>query len=234
MSASLYSTSNAKRNSLFRSLPIHGKKVLRVTVSSSLKKLYYQCKNQSKLLTGEATPSYLFQPLVAEAIKQYAPDIKIIAFLRDPISRAYSHYQHMRRAKRESLSFEEAIREELRRLDLLNSQKNPIREFKSLDYTYLSRGRYAEQLKVYFPLFPKNQILVIKSEDFFGNPSGSYRECLFFLKLRPHELPSYRVATAGKYEEEINFDTRKRLETYFRPHNQELNSILGVDMAWET
>ena len=58
----------------------------------------------------EATPDYLFHPLAAARAAQLVPDAKLIALLRDPVERAYSHYRHMVRLGFEDLSFDEAIR----------------------------------------------------------------------------------------------------------------------------
>ena len=56
-------------------------------------------------VTGEATPDYLFHPLVPERVYRLFPDIKIIALLRNPVDRAYSHYQmHQRRKKGKRLA----------------------------------------------------------------------------------------------------------------------------------
>ena len=67
-------------------------------------------------LTGEATPYYIFHPQAPMRIAEALPEAKIIILLRNPIDRAYSHYQHMVRVGREPLSFEEAIAAEPERL----------------------------------------------------------------------------------------------------------------------
>jgi hypothetical protein len=44
-------------------------------------------------LTGEASPSYLFHPLAPERAFRTVPRARLIALLRDPVARAYSHFQ---------------------------------------------------------------------------------------------------------------------------------------------
>ena len=57
--------------------------------------------------TGEVTTTYIHHPLAAgRAAKALTGEVKIIALLREPAARAYSHYQHMVRTGREDLSFE--------------------------------------------------------------------------------------------------------------------------------
>src|SRR5215217_8827850 len=66
-----------------------------------------------RTITGEASPSYLFDPQVPERMARIIPEAKLIALLRNPIDRAYSHYQMEVRRGREERSFEEATEEEM-------------------------------------------------------------------------------------------------------------------------
>ena len=60
-------------------------------------------------LTGEATPYYLFHPHAPARAAAVAQDAKIVAILRDPVDRAYSHYGERVRHGAETLSFEDAL-----------------------------------------------------------------------------------------------------------------------------
>ena len=66
-------------------------------------------------LVGEASPSYLFHPLAPERVRSLVPEAKLIALVRDPVDRAYSHYQHEVALGREPLSFEDALAAEAER-----------------------------------------------------------------------------------------------------------------------
>ena len=62
---------------------------------------------------GEASHSYLYEPGAAAEIRRYAPEAKLIAILRNPIDRAYSHFLHMVRSGTEPLDdFAQALQEE--------------------------------------------------------------------------------------------------------------------------
>jgi lipopolysaccharide transport system ATP-binding protein len=60
---------------------------------------YRRCFSEGKrvdghrTITGEASPSYLFDPQVPERMAQVVPEARLIALLRNPVDRAYSHYQ---------------------------------------------------------------------------------------------------------------------------------------------
>src|SRR5579872_7315495 len=74
-------------------------------------------KHDKGLITGEATPYYIFHPLVPKRIFEFAPKIKLIILLRNPVDRAYSHYHHEVNLSVEKLSFEEALKAESGRLE---------------------------------------------------------------------------------------------------------------------
>lgn len=191
---------------------------------------------REQALTGEATPYYMFHPTAPERIQQAVPNAKIIVLLRNPVDRAYSHYQHMVRAGRETLSFEEALEKEEERLkgeaekiaaDMYYPQATHIY------YSYLARGRYIEQLPRLFSLFTPERVLVLKSEDLYTSPSSTYLQTLQFLGLPPWELTNYEVYKQGSYDRQLSPSLRRRLSEYFRPYNLQLYEFLGRNFEWD-
>ena len=98
----------------------------------------------------DSSPYYLFHPLAAQRAHQLLPDARLIVMLRDPVRRAYSHYWHERDKRRESLSFADALDAEPLRI-ARDAQRLAQGEIDSSPdhrrYSYLARGRYAEQLE---------------------------------------------------------------------------------------
>src|SRR5579871_6109810 len=94
---------------------------------------------------GEATPIYMYAPYVADRLKEYNPDIKVIAVLRNPVERAYSHYQMMWRRGLDTLSFPDAIRLEPWRMEESGADYGP-RSPRAL-HSYVSRGFYSTQIE---------------------------------------------------------------------------------------
>ena len=77
-------------------------------------------------LTGEATVSYIYHPDVPSRVQSTVPGVKLIAILRDPVDRAYSHYRHSVRHGFEDLSLRDALQAEAERLGQLNPSSNTI------------------------------------------------------------------------------------------------------------
>jgi hypothetical protein len=186
-------------------------------------------------LTGEASPYYIFHPTAPERIYAALPSAKLIVLLRNPVQRAFSHYQHMVRVGVEPLSFEDALDQEESRLageaakisaDPRYSTANHVR------YSYLARGHYFEQLQKWYSLYPADHILVLKSEDLSQTPSVVFRQTLQFLSLAPWEPKQYDAHNKGSYQG-MTPAAQARLTDYFRPHNQKLYELLGRDFGWE-
>lgn len=192
-------------------------------------------RGQSQL-TGEASPSYLFFPLVPERVHQVMPQAKLIVLLRDPVARAFSNYHHQVRRGLETLSFEEAIEQEPARLgnDIQKTIEDP--HFHSLNlahYSYLLRSEYITQLKRWRLFFPAEQMLILKSEDFYDEPQQIVALVSSFLKL-PAWQPNpsiFKRYNPGVYDK-MPSKTRQHLSQYFQLANEELYDFLGRDLAW--
>lgn len=188
-----------------------------------------------KLLTGEKSPYYIFHPHAPIRIFSILPNVKIIILLRNPVNRAYSHYQHSKRNKRESLSFEEAIKVEPERLKGELDKMINSKTYKSYNYghySYLSRGIYINQIKLWFEHFPKEQVIILKSEDLFENPQSVLNRIYEFLDIPKIRHKGFKKIFTHEYEK-INKKTREYLKDYFRPYNEQLYEYLGLDFNWE-
>jgi ubiquinone/menaquinone biosynthesis C-methylase UbiE len=198
-------------------------------------KFYVKNILKKNYATGEATAHYLNHPTSPKRVAETLPNVKIIVMLRNPIDRAYSHYQMEFNNGNEELSFEDAIDIEP---DRINGEIEKI----ATDETYLSKNyphraylngsMYAEQLKRWFEYFPKEQFHFVKTEDFNENPSRIYNDVLKFLDLPNYELSEYKKFRERKYEK-MNPETRSKLSSFFKSYNEELYSLTGIDFKWK-
>ncbi len=186
-------------------------------------------------MTGEATPYYIFHPTAPNRIARVLPSVRLIALLRNPVDRAYSHYNHMVRVGREPLPFEEAIEHEAERL--VGEEEKIIADphystFTHLHYSYLARGRYIEQLQKWLAIFPRQQMLILASEELYTSPATAYRKAIEFLGLSAWEPNDFKVYKQGVYEE-MPDSTRKHLIDYYQPYNQKLYDCLNMNFDWD-
>jgi hypothetical protein len=192
-------------------------------------------RNGKQRLIGESTPNYIFHPLVPQRMASLLPDAKLIAILRNPVDRAISHYYHNVRKGFEHLDMEEAfLKEEVRlageRERMLNDES--YRGVPYLRFSYLSRGRYAEQLECWLQCYPPERLLVLRSEDLFSVPQETIERVFTFLGCAP-----YRINVERKYNQFPHPGVEGRigrwLLEYFEPHNARLSTVLGFDPAWD-
>ena len=196
---------------------------------------YYATKfGKERFITGEATTYYIFHPHAPQRILQTIPGAKLIALLRNPVARAYAQYHQKVRQGREPLSFEDAIEAEPERLRNEKEKMAADERYDSIpyrDYSYLTRGLYVDQLAHWMSLFPKEQILILGSEDLRANPAAVIQDVLRFLELPRWEPKAHNNYGQAEYPR-MEAKLRSRLVDYFAPHNRRLYEFLGRDFGW--
>jgi hypothetical protein len=185
-------------------------------------------------LVAEASPSYLLHPLAPERVKALVPEAKLIALVRNPVDRAFSHYQQEVAFRREPLSFEDALAAEDERLRGEEERMLADPSYFSYvwwNFTYRARGRYAEQLERWLAVFPRERLLVLPSEDLLLEPERTHTRVLEFLGAEPHRLGSYPRVFERHYAP-MKPETRAGLVEEFAEPNRRLYELLGRELGW--
>lgn len=116
-------------------------------------------------LRGEDSTSYLASELAPERIARLCPDVKVLALLRDPVSRAYSHYWHDVSRGRCSRSFTEVAED---RSSLV-----------------VQRGFYRQQIERYHEALGAERVKVLVFEEFSVDMQRISAQVCDFLGLAP-------------------------------------------------
>ena len=192
-------------------------------------------KKFGKSLTYDVTPSYIWKPWVARRIKELFPGIKLIAILRNPVDKAYSHYHLTIRSNNEKLTFEEAVMRDMKTFsDLVNSDSKINDDYfkNQIKNSYLGRGFYAQQLETWFELFDRKQILILTSEELSTETNKTMNKIFKFLDLPNYEIPDIVKRNTANYSN-MKMDTRKKLTSFFGKYNQELFKLLNEEFDWD-
>jgi hypothetical protein len=184
--------------------------------------------------TCDATANYFEAPEAPNRIKSIFPDTKCIILLRNPIDRAFSHYKMAVKYGYETLSFSEALQMEDARLqhekDHLTSNKH---NFVYQRLGYRTKGYYADQLKKWKLAFPSNeQLLVVKSENLFVDPSNTCRNILDFLGMDGTINFQLKNINESTLNSELSPHLRQELAEYYAPLNEELYDLIGENFNW--
>ena len=127
---------------------------------------------KKEVIYGEGSVSYLFYENVAEEIKKYNSNAKIIVMLRNPIDRAFSHYLMDYRLGLVSDSFEDII-----------NKKSKHKNAHLFYQQYIEVSEYAKQIQRYVNVFIPDNVLLIDYEDFKKNVSGTVDVVYGFLNI---------------------------------------------------
>lgn len=132
---------------------------------------------------GEFTPGYLTSPKAPERIKSLESVEKFVLILRNPISRAYSHFKWHLRVTGKNIDFKTFC--------------------KNVPKLAIENGMYFKYISKYLEHFERDQFLILIYEEITSNPEIAIRELgsffdvdetLFILSERKNEsiIPKYR------------------------------------------
>jgi hypothetical protein len=171
-------------------------------------------------IAGDCTPSYLYHDSAAERIWNYNPKIKLLVLLRNPVDRAFAHWNMQRYRGREPLDFFDAVREEQTRIG--GAPPVDARRF-----AYIDRGFYGRQLERVFKFFPREQVKAVKFEDFKANQRETIASILSFLGRKPLRSIRNKDRNVVPYERAMNWEERVFLYNLFAEDIAKVEQLLG-------
>lgn len=172
-------------------------------------------------LAGEVTADYVYYTPALPRIARYNPAMKLIISLRNPTDRAFSHW-NMRRAKgREPLDFLDAIK-----LDQAQILAGGLR-----GNAHVERGFYTPQMERVFEIFPRDQVHVIKYEDFRRDYAGTIHGMFDFLGVERLSNLKNAEQNAGPYQRKITPEERADVSAIFADDISRLEELLGWDCS---
>ena len=166
-------------------------------INSSEKYLSYFQNVKKEIAIGDASPSYINYPSEFLKIKKYLNDPKVIIILRDPINRAYSNYLHLKRERRETMSFEDAIGAEDERI------KNKYSDF----WYYKFNSTYYQKIVKAKTTF--SNVLILTIEELDKDPIITMKKVYKFLGVNNNfsfKTISEKFNVGGNYKK--NFATK--------------------------
>ncbi len=184
-----------------------------------------------KFLTGEASPSYFDAPDIPARLFHFFPKIKLIVLLRNPVDRTISNYYHEVRSNAENMSVEEVINSRLEKLIKISSSLVKEKDYWNYQGDYIASSVYLDWLKKWLNIFPREQLLILPSEEFYSDPKTTMKQVFNFLGLQDYQIQNYPKLNSGSYSS-ISESLRQKLNDYFQPHNQRLEEYLGMKFNW--
>jgi hypothetical protein len=111
--------------------------------------------------------------------------------------------------------------------------------------SYVFRSLYHDQVKRWMAIFPTDQLLIMQSERFFADPPSHMAKVCKFLGLAEFDFASVprlqkvfgggvsnALKNAQDYKE-MNPKTRLLLTSFFKPWNEKLSALTGIEFDWD-
>jgi hypothetical protein len=217
-----------------------------------VEKYFGQDCRKNDCIAGESTPSYMYDTEnVPVRVNAVCPWVKLIVILRDPAKRAQS--QHNMLVEKDEIG--EKAKDFVGHLNLelkwmkevglisnttLSHEEEYEAWIKYQDHRkwrkfMLGRGMYEIQLREWFKYFPRDQFLILKSEDLDRERSATMRRVYDFLGVPDQLLKKDKKVHARNYTKPVLDEVQRFLYDFYRPYNQRLESLLGPGWkgVWE-
>lgn len=167
-----------------------------------LKTYFASAKKTQKI--GTITPQYMLgdTKLIAERIRKNSPNVKIVAILRHPIERSFSHFQMLKQRGYFANSFEDTTQKFLKR-----QSDKPEKE--KQDSTYFTASIYSKKLRDYLKEFGATNILILYTDELKINPKNVMNKLFRFIDVDP----SYNPSGLGKVSRKGGSSPRLKLLT---------------------
>jgi hypothetical protein len=191
---------------------------------------YKSLFNKNDCVQGEASPNYINDEHAIKRIHAEAPGVKLVIILRDPVARAYSHFNHFSSVPslRKNLmcpdgDFEANITEEIGQ-DFMPSKR------RKKDFMLIRQGFYAKTLSMVYQYFAKDQVLILISEHAKKDPVTALNTICDFIGVKPFDAELKSNVHVRDYQQPISASAEKTLYELFKPHNERLFEMLGFEV----
>lgn len=193
---------------------------------------------------GEATPVSLWWVPAMERIWRYNPAMRLIAILRNPISRAYANWRMEQLKGRDKGALPVSLAEEEQRCREALPLQHRVR-------SYLSRGLYSEQIRRVWRYFPREQLLLLRQEELMEQPATTLARIHAHLGVEPLPFEGAQSVISWRSVPEQTPDrplpqpetipnnaptaVRDALQRLYAPEIASLEAMLGWDLRhWQT
>ena len=221
-----------------------------------------QFDDATEPMLGEASPSYMFSEDAIRRMHELVPDAKLIAILREPVSRAYSAYWFLNSLAPEGLTFEQTLEQQAAPGFMTRFGRPGV----------LTASTYLPALERVTRYYPRSSLHVLLLDDLKRDADGAFAGLCRFLgvddTVKPASLGStvnktHALRSVGLYRMMMRYRawrrlpfrlgytidrwnqravdyppidpaTKQRLKQHFAEHNARLAEWLGRDLSdWE-
>ena len=192
---------------------------------------FYPLAQNSNYITGEASTSYIAcHNNVPQKVFNLFPQVKLLAVIRDPVARAISHYHQLVRLGKEYRSLEEIVQTELEILKNVDDIWSIKQQYWAQAKGILWHSLYVYFLQQWLKVFPREQLLILRSEDLFTNTQDTMSQVFNFLEVGQFPKRNYKTYNSGGKYHQLQESLIKQMQDFFEPHNEKLERFLAYSL----
>lgn len=207
-------------------------------------------------LLFESSTWYSFWHEVPRRLYEYNPNLKLIFLVRNPIERAFSQYNMLVNWSKEQLRYEYSLYPDKIKLEnyiekLLDTDNFPFSYWVDLEIKkismykqndifdffpdFIKRGIYYEQISRYLNFYPKENILIIESNELKNRRVETLFKIEEFLNIshKNWEKSDLSEKFVANYKETMPISIRLKLRNFYKPYNEKFFSLIGTTYKWE-
>ncbi len=182
----------------------------------------------SDYITGEASTSYIAcHNNAPQKVFNLFPQVKLLAVIRDPVARAISHYHQLVRLGKEYRSLEEIVQTELEILKNVDDIWSIKQQYWAQAKGILWHSLYVYFLQQWLKVFPREQLLILRSEDLFTKTQDTMSQVFNFLEVGQFPKKSYKTYNSGGKYHQLQESLIEQMQDFFEPHNEKLKRFLA-------
>jgi tetratricopeptide (TPR) repeat protein len=183
---------------------------------------------EQRFVTGEASVGYFERYWLPEKLREFCPGARLMMLARDPVDRAISHFYNNKRWGVDHRPLEVAMEAELAFLE----QNGVCDEYWRTQQGYLGSGVYSPKLENWLSFFPREQLLILVTEEMKRDPAETMVSVFQHLRLPRHEVSNLEPRHEGDYKNQMDAGLTARLSAFFAPHNERFFEVLGRKLEW--
>jgi len=178
-------------------------------------------------LNFEATPDYILNFKAQKRMSKVVPNAKLILIIRNPVFRAFSSHNHRHQINN---FFDDLEKEKDFNKLVSNINEQDIKKTKNL----FSQGFYIDQIENLLKYFPREQLLILVSEEMKKNPQKIYNQIFEFLNVEKVPIKYSENIHKRKYSQKMTTETIEKLKNFYAPYNERFYNFLGYRIReWE-
>lgn len=181
---------------------------------------------------GMVSPHYMADARAPGRIVKAMPAVKLIAVLRNPVERAFSHYHMLVRRGLEQRPFAQVI-DLMLQPDQLNQARRLPYSDQNEQHGYVAWGEYGRILAHFLEFFDSSSLLILFTDELAGQPAQTWDKIARFLNIDPTFVPANlgRRYHRGGYGQ-MPPDVRHQLVEFYRPDIDNLRALVERPLPW--